>query len=580
MDEVFDGAELHEVGDEENIYFLENVEIRNRALFLKISNQSVAKVVEFDGITHFARFPITELPTSKAKDIVGVQDGTKRLFFDAFEMKVRTGQIDKKLLSQEIIDTIKTDSRLCTLEYRFAVGLGTAAGEFLDITALIDVIRRLLVDDTQGATYDGENYISFGSITELEASSWNKYNLPKNWIYPNTEVTQVKPNANEHHYTLSFKEDQGFNTQEVITLNAYSRTEPFLRPQLVDDKDPYLGDEVSHGSSKWHDAVVELEFLYSKIDEKTNELEDVYNQAYQGLGFGLLHTEALPNPDYQLSKITNTKTGNILYSQGSATNSNSLIKASGWNNIQVGEIKGLAMNSDQAVEMQVKIPKEQAQAKLGIEGDIYGNGFVAKFIEESSEGAETIDSVRSDSYEVLLKKAYTESPELAEPYLYNVYTCAYPTKVGDSCGLKMHIGGMDSSKHIGKIYIADGGGRTTGIPVYLNYHLLGSYFELNISDKTDPYKIDIMNTHNEPYTKISLEYKSVDDDSYQAVPSDMIAKATTCNLDSGLQPGTQCAIYFDFSTIDSDAYQFRINGIKAAAKLGAPDQFDVKVRVD
>ncbi len=144
----------------------------------------------------------------------------------------------------------------------------------------------------------------------------------------------------------------------------------------------------------------------------------------------------------------------------------------------------------------------------------------------------------------------------------------------------MHIGAMDSNKHMGKIYLADGVSRTTAIPVYLNYHLLGSYFELNVSDKTDPYKIDIMNTHNEAYTKISLEYKSVDDDSYQVVPSDIIASATTCNLDGGLQPQTQCAIYFDFSKLDSDAYQFRINGIKATTKLGAPDQFDLKVRVN
>ena len=61
---------------------------------------------------------------------------------------------------------------------------------------------------------------------------------------------------------------------------------------------------------------------------------------------------------------------------------------------------------------------------------------------------------------------------------------------------------------------------------------------------------------------------------------DMLAKDTTCNLDSGLQPQTQCSIYFDFSKIDSDSYQFRINGIKSTAKLGAPDWFDVKVRVN
>ena len=51
------------------------------------------------------------------------------------------------------------------------------------------------------------------------------------------------------------------------------------------------------------------------------------------------------------------------------------------------------------------------------------------------------------------------------------------------------------------------------------------------------------------------------------------------NLDRGLQPQTQCSIYFDFSKLDSDSYPFRI-GIKSTAKLGTHDQFDVKVRVN
>ena len=428
---------------------------------------------------------------------------------------------------------------------------------------LCDYLIHLGKDEQQGFGTTGLAKLYFDEVTPQEVQQWNIAN-PKNQINNNTKVSKLIDGPNHHYYQINFKQNLGFNTQQVLTLSASVATEPFYRPELIDGKDPYLG--ILNSNNK-HDAVVNLSFSSNNINKNKNDTDDRLNRAL--IGFGELHGSLLPQPTVNYIEMTNSKTGQKLQS-----------KANGSNNIQLGNIKGLAFNTGQIIKMQVTLPKAESLKQMGSSNDLLGSGFGAKFIEESSTGSMLIDEINSSDYEKLVTKLYTESPELTRPYLYSEYTCDYPTKVGDTCELKMHLGGMDNDKHLGKIYIADGASRTTAIPVYLNYHLLGSYFELNVSDKTSPYKIDIMNTHNEAYTKMTLEYKSVDDDSYKSVPMDMLAKDTTCNLDSGLQPRAQCSIYFDFSKLDSDSYQFRINGIKSETKLGTPDWFDIKVRVN
>ena len=534
----------------------------------------------------FYPYSFTEVPTAKyfvEKKINMVEALENNQLSKDMTLAVQSlceeGLIDKNAV--QAVKTSKTLNRAATLVEADGGGVGIVAFYIVD-TLIRYAFVWTLVSFTAGVYGSGHTLLTLKTITDEQAEFWNKAHpdrkIEANAVLTPVETDETKNGPTSHKYSIRPKTGLGFDSQLAFNVAIDVLSEPFSRPEKVNDQDPALGKMTNDNK---YDAAMLITFSGgAQINGDTNDLGDAASEAYQQAGIGSLHVGLLPSPDYQLTKITNTKTGNALYSQGSSSNSNSLIKASGWNNIQVGDIKGLAINTDQAVEMQVKIPKDEAKAQLGIKGDLYGNGLVAQFIEESSEGANTVDSVRSDYYEGLLKKQYSESHVLASPYLYNVYTCDYPTKIGDSCGFKMHIGGMDNSKHIGKIYLADGLSKTTAIPVYLNYHLLGSYFELNVSDKTSPYKIDIMNTHNEAYTKMTLEYKSVDDDSYKSVPMDMLAKDTTCNLDSGLQPQAQCSIYFDFSKIDSDSYQFRINGIKSTAKLGTPDQFDVKVRVN
>ena len=432
-------------------------------------------------------------------------------------------------------------------------------------------------NEPQGQVTTGMNHVKLVVADENQAKLWNASHDKEHQIKANTTQTTIHHGMNGHWDTFSFKANSGNDMQKSLLISLSPITEPFFRPTIGQD-DAYLGNLKS---DKAYDAVIAVNISSSNADNDKNQIDDFAKAAASDIGLSGIITGHIAAPNYKLSKITNTKTNDVLYND-TTSSKNNLISSDGWNNIKLGSINGLTINSNQEVSLQVMIPKEGISHGVfgGEKTDKYGIGFVANYIDESGSGAIPLMTINGDDFDKTLQKEFAESPQLAMPYLYSKYECTYPTKIGDECGLKMHIGGMDSSKHIGKIYIADGSSRTTAIPVYLNYHLLGSYFELNVSDKTSPYKIDIMNTHNEAYTKMTLEYKSVDDDSYKSVPMDMLAKATTCNLDGGLQPQTQCSIYFDFSKLDSDTYQFRINGIKKETKLGTPDQFDVRVRID
>ena len=455
------------------------------------------------------------------------------------------------------------------------VELAISASSFLKMSDVISEIASIILNHyttpSQGTVY-GTTVVSmkFIPVTEDRAREHNeKYKSnPDKIIYANTKQVSNLFNSAHHNSTFTFKDKVGYNSQFAVVLDAVVTSQPQHRT-ISDDLgkpfDPFLGGNPN--GVMVDDAVLQVSLSRDAIDDPTNKMDDLRRETMKEAGFDSLASPLLPSPVYEVSKITDMKTKKVLFSNHDNYNHN-----------LTGKINGITINHDELVDMQVKIPKENS-------GDLYGLGFMVRYIEEDAHGAHQVAMVQSNYAEDLLKKSLTNSDGvMRQPYFYSNFTCSYPPKIGENCNLKLYIGGMDNDKRMGKIYIADGASRTTAIPIYLNYHLLGSPDHLYVNKKEGVYKIHFKNTHNEDYTKIDLKYKSVDDndDDYDSIPKDVMVSSDCNRL---MEYNDECTFTFDFrnSNIVSDSYVFRASGIKATTQEGTvpePDLFDFTVSIN
>lgn len=457
----------------------------------------------------------------------------------SYEFKDYAVDKDAKFnLGSEMDEAIDVGVETSTSKVLGAVGAEVIG--FVVTQEAMDFLMKWIDQSVNGVYTNGVNHVKFEVPTTDDVTQWNSYHSESQQILANTQVTHVATGPNAHSDVFSFNRSSGNNQQITLKLDANVATEPFNRPNQQDDrnaKDPYLGDI---NSSNKYDAVLSVYISSNQTDTDKIIDEDATDDALAQYGLSSLSTPSLPAPMYSLSNFTQLKTQkNVLLNNLS----NKMLTSDG--------LDGIVINPDYETVLNVAIPKSQLSSELLAAGNnLYGTGFIANYVDENQAGTNLLNNIQSDTLLNLYSKAEIESPTSVSPYLYSKFECGYPVAIGNSCPLKLRIGGMnDGQKHQGKLYVADGSGKLTAIPVYMNYHLL-----------TEPFQYTLNEGDNQ---EVTLKVANLGSDEYKTLelsdlPINTTIVSNTCN--SSLNTGGYCEIKFNFKNVNAGDYKIKLTG--------------------
>jgi hypothetical protein len=432
--------------------------------------------------------------------------------------------------------------------------VGTAAFvEFIFVNELILFFDKLVNPDSQGAWTTGFNHLYFAVPSASEVASFNATHDRKMKL--NTVVTNIMKGPNQHKYVFDFVKG-GPDSSHPVYLNAAVYSGPFYRGK----NDPYFNEK------NLNDALVNIEISDTSKFADTNKFADAQEQAMKETGISGFAQNLLPGPEYSLKSVRNTETGAVLFENGVV---NKLGISSSKNSISQNGISGLFLNPNQEFKLSVQVPKSSGNSGE----DLVSTGLVANFTLSEESGTTYVREIHNTLMASEIDKEATESAtkDMVTPYLYSGYDCSFPTKIGDTCNLKLKVGGMnDGKKHRGHLYLAEGISRTTSIPVYLNYHLISEPNAISISENEPSTQVlQMMNSSSIDYSKVELS----------GLPSG--AKIVSNSCSNGLGSGQQCQIGYDLSGVEVGDYQVKINGIVSGASGLVPeaDSSDLKLTV-
>jgi hypothetical protein len=264
----------------------------------------------------------------------------------------------------------------------------------------------------------------------------------------------------------------------------------------------------------------------------------------------------LPAPDYQVTKVS-SPSGKLLAGLGTNSHMVSLAK----NNSRFGSLEGLVLNHEQAVNLQVTLPK--ASGANGA-ANIVGGGLFAKLdIEEDKQplaaGVRTASESEGEAKPIPIvsevKSIYAEKEVESSEYAFSsMYDCKFPIKPGTNCNLRVKLlGHNDGKKHIGHLVVADLSSYSRYIPVFINYNILKSSNIINVdAGDSSIQELTLKNVSGRRYKSFKVE----------GLPAgSSIEAGSSCN--NGAEPGEECKLGFNLGNAEAGKYIVKVYGITA-----------------
>lgn len=464
--------------------------------------------------------------------------------------------ITKSVTIQEIEEV---GQRMNLRVSKLGLGAVAVASFAFDWFVIQPFLNKYIFDygDRQGSFATGVDHMFWDVPTKDEVDSWNK-DHPDNKIEFNTNIINLHASPIWQQDTFSFKTDQTMDTQTSVTIVTSLLSSPFKR--MVKDSDPYIDlNKKNYFGDNKDDAVVSLSIQSNELDINRDSKYALMKEILASEGVPSLSAPLLSAPTYTLQSLSNVKNDYKLY-QGGLTNNN-LIRSS-LNNINVGGVSGLILNSGQKANLNVAIPS----GNLSSNGQkIIGEGFSVTYTSLDEETDNMLYLTKSDEDNDLLKNESNSTVVLAK------FKCAYPNEVGKSCPLELSMGsGNDGKHHKGKLMIADPVSETQYIPVRLNYNIVSDVENTDLQTG-DNLTFSIANTSSKAYSAIKLS----------DIPGMKIINNTCTGT---LSSYAQCSVTVNFDTQGN--YKLKIYGQTDSNSKSTPltsipeaDTFDIGVNI-